>query len=277
MKTYYSIISVSPNPALNEKFNVGLLCVTPKETYFHFSKAKFRIISKLLSPQAAKLALAALEGMEAKICVQDNNNSLLFTKESLPMVAEPYINYLHRYNNNLVQFTSTIELDLEMTQPIFEQLFRKYIFSEELFSQTIVPKSAKFNAVRNQFRRLAKPFANTNFSVSKQIIPDLVVPVTVDVFGKNGAFVTGQAMDFEKQFTALQHDLSSYLYLVEHTKKADSHSTCYLLGDEPSKQEKQNHELWKNIRQSGLIQVIPVEESERIIQFMKEKDVKPVM
>lgn len=276
MKTYYSIVSISPNPALNEKFNVGLLCVASNHTYFHFSQAKLKIVSKLLSANAAKLVLTALEGIDSKINAKAEEKSLLFAQEGLSMVAEPYINYLHRYNNNLVQFTPTTEIDIEMSQSVFEQLFRKYIYSDEIFTTHEILKAPNFTNVRNHFKRLAQPYANTNFPVTNEVIPDLVVPVTVDVFGKNGAFVTGHATDFQKQFNFLQNDLSTYLYLVEHAKRTDSDSTCFLLANEPSKQAKPNHDLWTSIRKSGLIKLVPVDESERIIEFMKDKGVQPV-
>lgn len=63
MKPYYSIISIATNPQMNEKFNVGLLCVTPEKTFFHFSKSKFEIVAPLLTPHAGVLALSVLDGM----------------------------------------------------------------------------------------------------------------------------------------------------------------------------------------------------------------------
>lgn len=277
MKTYYSILSISPNPAMNERFNVGLLCVAPDRTYFHFSASKVKVVSKLLRPNAAKLVLAALEGIHAKINASVEENSTLFPNERLPMLSESYLNYLHRYNNNLLQFTATVDLDIEMSQETFEFLFRKYIYCDEIFVSQHKEKVASFTSIRKQFQRLATPYANTNYPVSHQVIPGMLVPVIVDVFGKNCSFVSGHSMDFEKQYHTLQNDLSSYLYLVENTKKVDSDSTCFLLANEPPKNELPNHDLWSSIRNSNLVKVVPVNESEQIIDFMKEKGVQPII
>lgn len=276
MKTYYSIVSIATKPQLNEKFNIGLLCFTPEKTYFHFSEAKFKIISKLLSLSASKLALAALNGMDNNInndtVVKDN----LFENNNKYEVTETYINYLSRYNNNLVQFSEATTIDLDISYDVFKVLFKKYIYSEELFEPIVKPKVNLFTSVRKKFKQSAEQYANVNFAVSNEIIPDLIVPVTVDVFGKNGAFVSGQSIDFSKSFSSLQSDISSYLYLVEHTEKVDDEAKCYVLGDEPIKEDKQQHDLWKVIRTSKLVEVVALDESEKIIDYMKEKGVAPI-
>ena len=122
MKTYYSIISVATKPQLNEKIHLGLLCVTPQKSYFHFSKRKFKIISKLLNPQTQKLALSALQGI---------HNEINHIKSDV--ATEGYLNYLSRYNNGLIQFSSSTKIDLMIDESMFHILFRKYIFSKEKF------------------------------------------------------------------------------------------------------------------------------------------------
>ncbi|MEY3425317.1 MAG: hypothetical protein RL679_675 [Bacteroidota bacterium] len=276
MKTYYSIVSIATNPQLNEKFNIGLLCVTPEKTYFHFSEAKFKIISKLITLSASKLALAALNGMEKNINKIPTIEDKLFNNDNNYTVSEPYINYLSRYNNNLVQFSEATTIDLDICFDVFKVLFKKYIYSEEVFETIIKPKANLFTSVRKKFRKSAEQYANVNFAVSNEIIPDLIVPVTVDFFGKNGAFVSGQSIDFSKSFSSLQSDISSYLYLVEHTEKVDKEAKCYVLGDEPIKEDKQQHDLWKVICNSKLVEVVALDESEKIIDYMKEKGVAPI-
>jgi hypothetical protein len=49
MKTYYSIVYLSTNPQIEEKFSIGLICVSPTDVYYRFSQQKFDLVSKLLS------------------------------------------------------------------------------------------------------------------------------------------------------------------------------------------------------------------------------------
>lgn len=278
MKTYYSIVSIATKPQLDEKFNIGLLCVTPENTFFHFSEAKFTIVSKLLSPNGRKLALSALKGMDEQINVSKELPAM-FANEKVEMinaVAEPYVGYLSRYNNNLMQFSQAVNIDLTIDYTVFKTLFKKYIYSDEVFETIVKPKTRSFTTIRKQFRKDASQYANTNFDVTNEVIQDLIVSVNVDVFGKNGAFVAGQSLDFAKNIAHLRSDISSFLYLTEHTLNADKGSKSFVLGDEPSKTEKENHQLWENVRSAKIIEFVPTNESSRIIEYMKEKGVAPV-
>jgi hypothetical protein len=137
-------------------------------------------------------------------------------------------------------------------------------------------KKFSFAKVRNNFRVSASPYANTNFNVSQKVIDGLIAPVKVDAFGKNGAFVIGHSIDFKKSITDLQSEITSFLYLTEHTFKVDSSSKSFVLGDEPPKIEKENHKIWTNVRKSGLIEFVPTDEAEKIISYMKKNGVMPV-
>lgn len=278
MKTYYSIVSIATNPKLNEKFNIGMLCVTPENTFFHFSEAKFNIIAKLLSKNGKKLALSALEGMEEQINQITQQEGVFINEkpEILNAVSEPYISYLNRYNNNLVQYSTPITIDLKVNYDVFKALFKKHIYKNEVFDLIIQTKTKNFTSIRNKFRKAVSSYANTNFNVTNKIIQDLIAPVKVDAFGKNGAFVVGQSLDFEMNVASLQSKMTSFLYLTEHTKKADHNSKSFVLGDEPSKKEKENHQLWKNMRKTKIVEFVPINESDRIITYMKEKGVTPV-
>ncbi|WP_417265063.1 hypothetical protein [Brumimicrobium sp.] len=135
MKTYYSIVSIATNSILNEKSNIGLLCVTPENTFFHFSEVKFNIIAKLLSKNGKKLALSAIQGMAEQINrrPQEEGDFSNEKQEKLSAVSESYISYLSRYNNNLVQYSSPVTIDVEVNGEVFKTLFRKYIYGKEAF------------------------------------------------------------------------------------------------------------------------------------------------
>lgn len=279
MKAYYSIVSIATSPQLNEKFNIGLLCVTPEDTYFHFSEKKFTIISKLLSENGGKLALSALNGIDNQISKAKLNKLDMFsTSNRLHAVEESYLGYLSRYNNNLLQFSNATEIDLTIDHTVFKALFKKYIFSDEIFETIIKPKNT-FTTFRNNFKKAASPYANTNFDVTGEIICNekLVVPVKVDVFGKNGSFVTAQSLDFGKPIGQLNSETSSYLYLTEKTLEEDKNTKSFILGDEPSEKERENHDLWKAVLGLGFVEFVPTDESDRVIDYMKIQGVTPVV
>lgn len=49
MKTYYSIIYLSPLPQIGEKIGIGLICASPKEVFYHFSQEKFNCVASFLT------------------------------------------------------------------------------------------------------------------------------------------------------------------------------------------------------------------------------------
>jgi hypothetical protein len=147
---------------------------------------------------------------------------------------------------------------------------RKYIYANEVFDTIIQPKTKSFASIRKKFRKAASPYANTNFNVTDEVIEDLIAPVNVD------AFVVGQSMDFAMSPSQLQSKITSFLYLTEHTIRVDKKSKSFVLGDEPSKKDKENHQLWQNIRKAKIVEFVPMNESERIIAYMKEKGVAPI-
>ena len=276
MKTYYSIVSIAPKSYLNEKFNVGLLCVTPNAVFFHFSRAKFKIVSKLLSESGLKLAQSALTGISQQVDILNSENQLLFKEKDLSVVSNSYLNYLSRYNNNLVQFSQPTEIDLNIDLDIFKSLFRKFIYSSEVFESFESVNVSPFIKTKKDWLQTAKKYANVHFSVTSSIISDLIVPVTVDVFGKNGSFVSSQMIDFKKAQHHLSNEISSLLYLVEKTKKIDSESKSFIVGDEPIKSEVVNHQIWSDLRASNLVEMVSVDESAKVIDYLHIKGVAPL-
>ncbi len=278
MKTYYSIVSIATLPQLNEKFNVGLLCITPNHTFFRFSETKFKIVSKLLTDNGSALALSALKGMDHLILEEHEQKHELFGGTSTPLhqTSASYLNYLSRYNNGLVQFSDPKSIDVDMNDETFQLFFKKYIYAKETFERVILAQTQTFGKVRERFKKSAKPYANIDFDVNSTIISDLIVPVKVDAFGKNGCYVVSQSINFDKAPTLVQQDVSSYLYLIDKTMQADRGTKSFILGDEPSKNESVKHQLWKDVNDSKLIEFVSIKDAERIIQYMKDKQVIPV-
>lgn len=276
MKTFYSIVSISTKPFFNEKIGIGLLCVNDIETYFHFSTEKFKWVGKLLNNDAKLQALNSLKTIESEVNKHSVDIKGLYTNSTF-LFSESYINYLSRYNNNLVQFSEPTEIEIDLNQSIFEKLFQKYIFAEEKFQLLkIERKHSVIETFKNSFKPRLKQYVNTDYTVSNNVIKDLIAPITVDLFGKNGAFVTGQTIDFSKDKHHLTNDISSYMYLALTTEMNDKEAKCYLLGEEPSKDLVHNHQIWDNARKVKNIEFLPLDESEKVIAFLKKKKVKPI-
>lgn len=277
MKSYYSIVSIATKPQFEEKFGVGLLCVTPEQTYFHFSRTKLDVLGKLLSKSAKKLVLETLQSIQEKITKEDKSGEIPLAMEDRGFYNNSYLNYLNRYNNSLIQFSSPKSLDLIIDQSVFETLFTKIIYSEEAFNKVLIPTTkTSIDKFRHNFKKEVTQYANTDYEVSNDLISGLVLPITIDLFGKNSAFVTGQTIDFSKGKTALHNSINEYMYLALSTEMKDQKAKCFLLGEEPDKKLTHNHQIWDNARKTEQVDFVPLKESDRIIDYLKEHGVSPV-
>jgi hypothetical protein len=278
MKTYFTIVSISTKPFLGEKIGIGLLCLSPSGNFFHFSSEKFKLISKLLPIEAKSLALNSLKEIESTVLSVVDGESQLVGATKFSNVTESYINYLHRYNTNLIQFSKVETIDLELNELVFQKMVQKYIYSNEIFEPIQKTKiTSVVEQFKSGFKSQIKKYVNIDFKVSNDIIKGLISPVTVDLFGKNGAFVTGQTIDFSKDKIWLSHDINAYMYLALTTEMNDERAKCFLLGEEPSKKLILNHEMWDNARNAKNIEFVSLNESQKVIDYLVENQVSPIV
>jgi hypothetical protein len=144
MRTFYSILSLNTKPEINETLSFGMIMVFREKVFFHFSKKKLSVIQKLVSVNTYKAALDYLKMIENTISQRSlNKNSLTLDLNSINkhdrIFSESYIDYLSRYNNNLVSFSGTKILDIEANETVFRSLFKKLI--DESAFEVIVPKT----------------------------------------------------------------------------------------------------------------------------------------
>lgn len=270
MRTYISIVSIATKALTHEKFGIGLLCITSDRSFFRYSVEKWRIISKLLPKEARSLAMSSLKSIEAQLT--ENPFQLKGDNHSF---SESYLEYLSRYNNNLIQFSKPEYIDLDVNEILFRSLFRKYIYSDEKFTEHRAEVNV-LDTFKTVFLNRAEIYANIDYTVTNSIIKDLISPVKVDLFGKNGAYVTGQTINFSKNKAYLLNDINAYIHLALSTEMADENAKCFILGEEPDKSLPENHKIWENARRSKNVEFVPIDESEKVIDYLEKKGVSPV-
>jgi len=115
MKTFYSILSVNINPEIVERISIGMLMTYGESVFYHYSKHKLSLIKKLIGKTTYKATLNYLKLIGK--CVGKRED----------VFSEQYIDYLSRYNNNLVSFSKLKFLEIEGTETVFWKLFTKFI------------------------------------------------------------------------------------------------------------------------------------------------------
>ena len=73
MAFHYSIVFITPNPAIQEKIAIGLLLFNKNEVYYKFSPARLQAVKNILGKDVYKLVQDGLKGLSSKVAAQNNN------------------------------------------------------------------------------------------------------------------------------------------------------------------------------------------------------------
>ena len=132
MKTFYSIISINIRPEINERLSVGLIMIFGEKVFFRYSNSKLNIIQKLTGKEIWKATHNYLKLVQSSV----SNKALSTNKDLLNLkvenkysrlFSEQYIEYLSRYNNNLVSFSKPNFIELEATDQKLDVFSNKIV------------------------------------------------------------------------------------------------------------------------------------------------------
>lgn len=274
MKTYYSIIFSQLSSVSKERLNIGLLMVSEQMVKFQFAAEKVAVLKKLLPDDAVKLINVYLKGISNKVEMHYELH------EPSASITENYINYLSDYSNNLVSFTKPEALNVALNDHVFEQLFNKLIYKsnkpKEDFIKMPVLDVAKKNFLDKVYKRV-----NVTIELTSDNLPFILFPITIDMIGRNDKPVLSQFIDFSANPTVLRNGLSSYINLIKPFELAEKKDgKFFIVGNEPLKANKYQHQIWEHLRSSslekaGIIEIVPEDEIDAIESYLSEHDVQP--
>lgn len=277
MKTFYSILSLNIKPEINERLSLGMIMISGEKVHFHYSKTKLTILQRLVSKDVSTAALNYLKMIERSVASNVRLNKSLdemdiqLDNKYKHIFNDKYIQYLSRYNNNLITFTNTNYLDIEGTKEIFQTLFSK------LVDDSAFEEPEEKNKIIGCFKKEYFPRVKSYFSIEKKIdstlYPLLLTPVKMDLMGKNKIEVFAQTFDFEKELRSIEYNVGNLLQIIRAIPMAKQ----FVIGYEPSKQNKINHRVWNNIRKSSDFDYVDISESERIEDYAKTHGVTPLL
>lgn len=272
MKTFYSILYCTIRPNLDERISIGLFMANDRECYFHYSKDKLNIIRDLLSADAFQLLKSNLKAIESLAinCQTDQLN----VYKGKSFLAEGYFNYLSVYANNLLTYSKPIEINIELNQVRFDQLFEKFVY------RLVLSHKDKGNRIEDTRKRLSnsiKDHVNFDIELTANDIKGLIVPARVSFIGQNDVKVAGEMNDFSKSINFLKQQVNAHLYLVDKIMDNHKDAKFFFIGDEPSKSLKENHEIWKSIKEFKTLDLVPTKEVEKVEEYMITHQVEPLI
>lgn len=276
MKTFYSILSLNIKPEINERLSFGMIMIYGEKVFFHYSKNKLSVIQRLISSEMYRAALDYLKLIENSVSSNSILNKSVNELNIKPdnkydrIFSEQYIQYLSRYNNNLISFTNTNYLDIEGSKSVFEKLFVKLI--DELAYEKTEIKLKRIDNFKKGYYPKVKTYFNIERKIDSTHYSGLFTPVKIDLMGKNDIEVFAQSIDFDKEIRSIEFNVGNLLQI----NRAIPTAKQFVLGFEPGKQNKIHHRVWNNIRKNADFDYVDISESDRIEEYAQTHGVTPL-
>jgi hypothetical protein len=272
MKSHYSILSVAVRPEIDEKLTIGLLAVSGNEVFFEYSKNKLATVRTLIDSSLYKYLQDIIHQVDKAVAAETTKKGTLIMGEDINMqFSESYLSYMSRYSNNLLLFSSPVQIDLSINRPLFDTLFKKYVDAVGISEK----KTKPLDQVKAEFYPQVKNYYNTDIKITPQQIEGLPMTINIDVIGKNEIDTFAQIVDFNRLFYYVGKDVGDLISLMGAFEKGDAYS--FLVGDEPDKHKYgQSHDAWDTLRKWNKLEYVPLKEIDRLQEYAIQHGVKPL-
>lgn len=274
MKTFFSILSIPIRPESGEQIALGLIMSDGESSIFQYSSNKLNILNHLISKEQIKFIrkyLRAINNIINKVDINDYEIIPFPLDQKNLVINEPYIDYLSIYNKNVLTFSKPVKIDLPVIQETYNKLFEKFIDQQpDIFYRDQI--TSNVTRVREDFIPSIKQYFTTDCEISEKQFPGIIIPVTVDLYGKNEHPVFAQFVDLERKINYIKNDY----YDLKVLKEAISTCHSFLITAEPIKDKfPVQHDIWNHIRASRIHENIDISEVERIREYAIEHNVTP--
>lgn len=275
MATFYSILTAVIRPEIQERISVGLLLVGNEGVHFNYSTNKMAAVRTILHENDYKLFKDYVQMVVSKVTeTAESNGQLSFDKRDA-LLNQDYINYLSRYNNNLLSFTSAKNIDVSSTTDVFTKLYAKFIDDIDQ------PKPIDQKHTFELFRIKNETSLKTHYTMGKEIytkeLPGLIAPVKIDLIGMNEIPVYAQSIDMDRRVYHIENDIAKLLFLRNAFDAKFKTRTEFIVTSEPPKSQLKQHAIWKNLRSSKEFTYLDVSEANKILEYASEHGVKPLV
>jgi hypothetical protein len=274
MQSHFSIISASIRPEIQEQVAVGLLLVGVDAVHFRFSKNKLSVVKELISQQANKYLKESLKQIASAAQLENAKFLGLFADSETigKTFSLSYLEYLSRYSNNLLSFSSPKTIELQANEELFKSLFKKYV-DEYAFVEN-VSEIRTFDHIRSSFFTKVQPFFNVEQDISSDTIPGLIMPVKVDLIGKNERPVFAHTLDLERTIYHIQSDMA-ILYMLN---EALPEPKGFHISSEPNKKLfPRQHDTWESIKNWNDSEYVDLSEVDKIYEYATLHGVVPLL
>lgn len=268
MKTFYTILKISPNTVAGDLLSIGLLVCRRNEYWFRVSDHKKNIAKKLLGTKEKSVDFILKQlSLHLKNIVSTNKNNQFFPLESF--ITAEYIDYMNVYANGVMQFSKASFLDDDFNDEKFEKLYSLLIEkSQELeIPKFQVSKTEFFERVESKLIHKVENRIHTHINLNDDVLKSLYFNIEMDCIGMNGSFVGAKSLPMDLSVQSLKRNVSDYLALIvllsQQYNKPLIDNNFFLIADEPNIKTPE-HKFWEEMREVPSFKMIPSDEVEQV-------------
>ena len=276
METLYCPIYLSTNALSADRFSVGLIMANSNTLFFNYSDEKLTKVKNLFSNEAFLIVKQYLKSLY-KSFNTDETDTLFTRKETLNnWVNKQYLSYLEKYSNNLIQFGETTIVDIELNEDIFKKFFEMYVFRYPV----LIDKKKDIDILKKpqtiSFYKEVSERVNIDREITNEDLNSLLIPTKVGFIGKNEVPTAGDILNLQKSVQSISNNINSFISLIKALDdNQNKKGKYYLIGEEPDKRLKENHQLWNNLRNTKIVDYVELQDIEEIIHYFTQHEVTP--
>lgn len=279
MKSYYSLVKISPNSMSDDTLTIGIILSNGNGFKVMFSKNKTQI-SKSLLPTNSTLLDFLVKEIEKKINetneILNKNKSQLFENDN--PLSSSLFEYLSKYSNGILKFSKPNYIS-NINESSIMNLFEVFVDSIEVkqINPNIEFDKIFYQKIESKLIDRVKEKVHTKIKFNDKIVPSLFSSFEVDCIGLNGAFVGAKSLPFTQSKDTLHKNVNTYISVIAHLSKTNnknlSDNNFFLISDQPKDKLSMEYKLWKQLFQSeNLFKVISSDESELVAELIEKKN-----
>jgi len=280
MKTFYSLIKIRTNQLSDDNVTIGLLLYNEMDFKISFSKSKMTVAKSLLKSNNKIVDTVVKEITNS---IENFNENKSRYDDSLWHLENKfdakYFDYLSKYSNGFLSFTSPKFIDTNNSSDSFNKMFRLFVdekFGLELVNDEKKEIEQRFNerVERNLIQKVVEK-VHTNYPFDNNLVPTLFNPFNMDCIGKNGVLIGAKSLSFTNTKETLHKNINTFISVIAHLSstynKDMKDNKFFLIADEP-KFNSEEHKIWKQIHDSDtIIKLINSDESEQVAELIINK------
>ncbi|MXV38917.1 DUF3037 domain-containing protein [Flavobacteriaceae bacterium Ap0902] len=277
MRSFYSIIKLSPNIATEDSIAIGMLLYDGEKFLYFFSDKKEKLAKKLLTNVEVNLDFI-LNQIRNKLDYINNDKTELKTFYKYDNLSDvKYFEYLSNYSNGLLQFSKPKIIFNEIDNDFFENLVR-FFFKEDIHNEgspELSKNNSIYDLVWNKLIVKVAEKVHTNYKFKPKTFPSIFFNYELDCIGLNGSLIGAKTLDFDKSTATLDKNISHYFTLIssltaKYNQSLDDNN-FFLISEEPVEIGSKAHQLWESVNYNNLISILPPEDSDKVADLILEK------